>query len=146
MHDIRHRVGIKSPIDEAYQAVATREGLASWWTEDVRGESREGGKLEFHFGGPGAAAVMEVVELEPPTRVRWRCVEGPEEWQDTTVTFELKPGAEETILLFTHAGWREPVEFMHHCSSRWAYFLFGLRAASADGAATPWPNDRPIDS
>jgi hypothetical protein len=31
-------------------------------------------------------------------------------------------------LLFTHAEWREPDEFIHHCSTKWAYFLLGLKA------------------
>ncbi len=68
---------------------------------------------------------MEVVELLPLTRVRWRCVEGPDEWIGTTITFELKATGDETTLLFTHAGWREPVEFMQHCSTKWGYFLLG---------------------
>ena len=33
MADILHRVGIKSSSNEVYKALATREGLASWWTQ-----------------------------------------------------------------------------------------------------------------
>ena len=39
MADILHRVGIKSSSNEVYKAVATRDGLASWWTNDTQGES-----------------------------------------------------------------------------------------------------------
>lgn len=45
MPDIRHRVGIKAPINQVYDAVATREGVAGWWTRDVDGESRPGKTL-----------------------------------------------------------------------------------------------------
>ena len=31
------------------------------------------------------------------------------------------------MLLFTNADWREPVEFMHHCSTKWGYHLLGLK-------------------
>ncbi len=50
---------------------------------------------------------------------------GPSEWVDTEFTFELQQGGAdgETVLLFTNDGWREPVEFMHHCSTKWASFL-----------------------
>jgi uncharacterized protein YndB with AHSA1/START domain len=146
MSDIRHRVGIRAPISEVYSAVATREGVAEWWTSDVEGESRPGGKLAFRFGFPEPWVAMEVVELVAPTMVQWRCVEGPDEWMDTTITFELKAGEDDTALLFTHAGWREPVEFMHHCSTKWAYFLLGLKAGFEDGKASPWPNDMPVSS
>jgi len=146
MHEIRHRVGMKAPISEVFSAVATREGVAQWWTRDIEGESRPGGTLAFHFGFPEPWVTMLVVELVEPTLVRWLCVEGPDEWKGTTVTFELKAEGDETTLLFTHAGWREPVAFMHHCSTKWGYFLLGLKAEFGEGKATPWPNDEPISS
>ena len=72
---------------------------------------------------------MEVVELSQDDHVQWRCVEGPPEWVGTTVTVRPeKEGDGETVLLFTHADWQEPVEFMHHCSTKWATFLIGLRS------------------
>ena len=52
MPDIRHRVGITAPAGRVYQALATKEGLSGWWTRDVRGEDKMGGKLEFYFGDP----------------------------------------------------------------------------------------------
>ncbi len=48
MPNIVHRIGIESTSPEgAYNALATREGLASWWTETVLGESRVGGAPRF---------------------------------------------------------------------------------------------------
>jgi uncharacterized protein YndB with AHSA1/START domain len=141
MPDIRHRVGINAPITEVYEAVATRDGVARWWTRDVDGEARLGGKLAFGFGGPTPAAVMEVTELKAPNLVQWQCIEGPDDWKDTTITFELTAGDKETAVLFAHSDWREPAEFMHHCSTKWAYFLLGLKSGLEGGSATPWPDD-----
>ena len=45
MVDILHRVGIKASPDEVYKALATREGLAGWWTTDTQGDSTVGGVL-----------------------------------------------------------------------------------------------------
>jgi uncharacterized protein YndB with AHSA1/START domain len=144
MEAIRHRIGTESPIEDVYAAVATRDGLASWWTRHIEGDSRVGGQLAFWFGGEQPGAVMDVVELTTPNRVVWRCADGPAEWIGTTQTFDLSEHDGETVLLFTHAGWREPVPFMHHCSMRWAYFLIGLRAELEGGKATPWPDDDKI--
>jgi len=33
--DILHRVGIKAPLDKVYQALATPEGIAAWWTTET---------------------------------------------------------------------------------------------------------------
>ncbi len=138
MPDILHRVDIKAPAGDVLDAVATRDGLAQWWTPQVDGESEVGGDLRFHFGNPEPSAVMTVEEITD-RRVQWRCTQGPDEWKDTTVIFELKPGDDRTTLLFTHAGWREPVEFMHHCSTKWGYYLVGLKSGLETGDATPWP-------
>jgi len=145
MADIRHRVGIAVPPEEVYAALATVEGLSTWWTRDVDGDPSSGGKLSFRFGGPDTGAVMEVVAAEPERHVGWRCVAGPEEWLGTEITFDLTSSGAMTIILFTHAGWREAVELFHHCSTRWAYFLFSLKAQLEKGEGTPWPDDEKID-
>jgi uncharacterized protein YndB with AHSA1/START domain len=144
MADIRHRVGMAAPAEQVYGALATVEGLSRWWTRDTAGDPAVGGKLEFFFGQPEPAAVMEVAELVPGRRVAWRCVQGPDEWVDTTLTFDLSGSDGETVVLFSHADWREPVEFMHHCSTKWAYFLLGLKAGLEGGSATPYPEDMAI--
>ena len=86
MVDILHRVGIKSSLDDAYQALTTREGLAGWWTDDTRGMSKVGEVLKFHFNVDGREIGffdIKVLELRPGLRVLWQVVEGPEEWIGT---------------------------------------------------------------
>jgi len=146
MPDIRHRVGIAVPRHRVYEEVRSTGGLAEFWAEKVEGDPEVGGKLSFFFGSPDPSVVMEVSELTPDERVQWRCVDGPAEWVGTTVTFDLSDGKGETVLLFTHAGWREPVEFMHHCSTKWATFLIGLRSGLAGGAFAAAPNETMISS
>ena len=108
--------GIAAPQRRVYETLATKDSLRGFWTNQVDGDSEVGCKLSFFFGRPEPSAVMEVVELSPRDRVQWRCVEGPPEWVGTTVTFDLKEGDGETVLLFAHPNSREgPVEFMHHC-------------------------------
>ena len=145
MLDILHKVGIKSSsLDDAYQALTTREGLSAWWTNNTRGESKVGGVLQFRFGAGGID--MEVLELRPARRVRWQVVDGPAEWIGTTISFDLKQEADWTIILFKHHGWKEPVEFMHHCSTKWGVFLLSLKSLLETGKGAPAPNDIKLDS
>ena len=144
MADIRHRVGIGASPDTTYRALSTTEGLSGWWTRKVEGDPAVGGRLRFLFGDD--ATVMEVTELVPGQRVAWRCVEGPDEWVGTDLTFDLSTSGNETVVLFTQAGWREPVPFMHHCSTKWAVFLLGLKAGLEGGAAMPFPDDQAISN
>lgn len=144
MVDILHRVGIKASSDTVYKALATREGLAGWWTTDTQGESKVGGTIRFRFTADGrelGGFDMKVLELRPATRVLWQVVEGPAEWVGTKVGFELKQEGEYCIVLFRHEGWRDPVEFMHHCSTKWAIFLMSLKSLVETGKGQPSPDD-----
>ncbi|HXL64742.1 MAG TPA: SRPBCC domain-containing protein [Xanthobacteraceae bacterium] len=145
MPDILHKVGIKSTsLGDVYNALATVEGLSSWWTSDTRGESNVGGELQFRFGDGGFD--MRVLELEPGKRVLWQVVDGPEEWLGTKISFDLNQNGDWTVILFKHLGWKAPVEFMHHCSTKWAVFLLSLKSLRETGKGSPWPNEIKLDS
>ncbi len=150
MVDIIHRIGIKSPVAQVYDALTSLEGLASWWTEEVAGDPRVGGEIEFSFrrksGELLGRMVMEVQELGENKEVRWRCIEGPEEWIGTDITFQLSEQENQTILLFGHRNWREAVEFTYHCSMKWATFLLSLREYLERGRGKPSPHDLKIDN
>jgi uncharacterized protein YndB with AHSA1/START domain len=145
MAEIRHRVGIQARQEAVYRALATSEGLASWWTTAVEGQSEPGSELRFFFGDSKPGAVMRVVAQEPG-RVAWRCVQGPDEWLGTEVSFDLKASDGETVVLFGHNGWREPTEFLAHCSTKWGQFLLGLKAGLEGGKAVPYPDNPPASS
>ncbi|WP_435769875.1 SRPBCC family protein [Nocardioides sp. SYSU DS0651] len=140
MVDILHRVGVKDASPEkVYDALTTLEGLAGWWTEDTTGSADVGGTIAFRF--PPGGFDMEVVDQRPGEQVTWKVVEGPEEWVGTTVDWQLRQDDDMTIVLFKHEGWREPVEFMHHCSTKWATYLMSLKALVETGVGAPAPRD-----
>ncbi len=145
MADILHRVGIKSasPMD-AYRALTTLEGLRGWWTTHTQGDCRIGGVLQFRFEAGGFD--MKVLELHPAERVLWQVVDGPEEWIGTKVSWELRLDGGYTIVIFKHQGWKEPVEFMHHCSTKWGIFLMSLKALLETGKGASAPDDIKIDN
>ncbi|QLQ37288.1 SRPBCC family protein [Micromonospora robiginosa] len=140
MVDILHRIGVRTPEPTTvYDALTTVDGLAGWWTDDTKGSADVGGVLAFRF--PPGGFDMEVVELRPSERVVWRVVDGPPEWIDTTVEWNLRQDGDWTIVLFAHRGWREPVEFMHHCSTKWGSYLLSLKALAETGEGAPSPRD-----
>jgi uncharacterized protein YndB with AHSA1/START domain len=144
MVDILHRVGIKASQEDVYAAVATRDGLAGWWASNTQGDDKVGGVLQFRFDAGGFD--LEVLELDSAKHVLWQVVEGPQEWVGTTIDWELKPDGDYTVVLFRHLGWKEPVEFMHHCSTKWAVFLLSLKSLVETGRGAPDPHDVKIDN
>lgn len=148
--DILHRIGIKSSPEKVYRALTTREGLAAWWTNDTQGESSVGGTLNFRFHTPAGAEIggfdMKVLELQPAEHVLWQVIGGPGEWIGTRINWVLKQEGDHVIVLFRHLGWKEPVEFMHHCSTKWATFLMSLKSLLETGSGAPNPRDVKIDN
>ncbi|MFE7170774.1 SRPBCC domain-containing protein [Streptomyces sp. NPDC057616] len=144
MVDILHRIGVTSSPDDVYAALTTIEGLSDWWTQDTEGDTEVGGVIRFRFG-PGGFD-MKVLEGRPGEHVRWEVVDGPEEWIGTQVHFDLKQEDGYTIVLFRHEGWKEPVEFMYHCSTKWATFLMSLKRLIETGKGEPAPRDVQISN
>jgi uncharacterized protein YndB with AHSA1/START domain len=142
MPDILHRVGMQAAPAKVYEALATTDGLSRWWITGTTGDPRPGGVVRFRVEGGGFE--MKVTASEPGQLVAWECVGGPPEWIGTRLTFRLDARGADTYVLFSHAGWREPVEFMHHCSTKWAVFLLSLKGWTERGEGRPHPYDEKI--
>jgi uncharacterized protein YndB with AHSA1/START domain len=95
--DIRRTVRLNAPIDQAWKAVATSEGLAAWFMpndfQPIVGH-------RFHLNaGPFGMSPCEVTEINPSHRLSFR-------WgKDWVLTFELKEIANQTDLTLIHSGW-----------------------------------------
>lgn len=97
--DIRKTQVLNAPIAKVWKAVATADGIASWWMpsdfEPVVGH-------EFHLdAGPYGKSPCKVTEIDPPHKVAFR-------WdKDWTLTFELKELADgQTEFTLIHGGWK----------------------------------------
>jgi uncharacterized protein YndB with AHSA1/START domain len=139
MPDILHRVGMVGSPEAVWSAIASTEGLSHWWITGTAGDPQPGGVVKFSPDAGGFA--MRVLESKPGEVVRWECVSGPPEWLGTQLTFRLLPKGQETYVLFTHAGWKDPAEFMHHCSTKWAVYLMSLKNWVERGEGRPHPYD-----
>jgi hypothetical protein len=116
---------------------------------DTQGDSAVGGVLRFRFHSNGVEVGgfdMKVLALQPRAHVLWEATDGPAEWIGTRISWDLKQDGEHVIVLFKHQGWKEPVEFMHHCSTKWAVFLMSLKSLLETGKGAPSPDDVKIDN
>ncbi|MBL8523791.1 MAG: SRPBCC domain-containing protein [Betaproteobacteria bacterium] len=150
MSNILHKIGFKSSsTDKVYKALTTLDGLKGWWTINTQGQpDKFGGVIPFRFTlkDEEGGFDMKVRELKPGTRVLWEVIEGPPEWVGTTISWDLRQESDWAILMFKHADWKEEVEFMHHCSTKWATFLLSLKAYVETDSGSPNPNDFKLDA
>lgn len=144
MADIHHQVGIKASAEDVYELLTTDDGLSRWWTYDVTGAGDVGSVIAFRFNGGGPD--FEVTQLEPNERVVWKhSGTMPEAWMGTEISFFIRQEADQTFLRFTHSNWKEPSDFMGHCSTKWAVFLLSLKDVLETGRGRPFPDDIQID-
>ena len=135
MVDILHRVGVKSSPDDVFEALTTTEGLSGWWTTDTQGDGDVGRRAPVPLRRRRLR--HERRRARSGKRVLWEVVDGPEEWIGTHVSWDLRQEDDWTTVLFRHQGWKEPVEFMHHCSTKWAVFLMSLKSLLETGQGAP---------
>jgi uncharacterized protein YndB with AHSA1/START domain len=139
MVDILHKIEAKASQADTWKALATREGLAGWWTSDTRGDPNEGGILEFYFNQNHMD--MKVIEVDPGKHVVWQVVGGPDDWMGTKISFDLSRNGDLTKVLFKHQGWKQESEHMSHCSTKWATFMLSLKSLVETGKGAAFPND-----
>jgi uncharacterized protein YndB with AHSA1/START domain len=140
MADINHQIGIKAPPEKIFELLSTDSGLSQWWTNDVSGAGEVGSVIAFRFGGGGPD--FSVAELVPNRLVRWKHLGNmPDQWEGTEVLFEISENENQSLVRFTHANWKEPTDFLAHCSTKWAVFLLSLKDALELGKGRPYPDD-----
>lgn len=145
MDHFRRQLILSAPAADVYQALATQQGLRSWWTESCEADSRVGGHATFRFGQ--TYKVMRIDRLEAGREVRWHCIEShivapgvpKEEWLDTEIVFRLTPrGASQTLLDFEHVGLTPAVKCWEICNEGWSQFLASLQSLVESGEGTPF--------
>jgi uncharacterized protein YndB with AHSA1/START domain len=101
--DIRKTAVFNAPIQKVWEAVATSEGIASWFMPNDF-EPKVG--HEFTLQSPFGPSPCKVLELDPPNRLSFSW---DESWH---VSFELKELEGKTEFTLIHSGWGDPNEIM----------------------------------
>ena len=137
MEKIYHHFVVKAPVAKVFEAITSLEGLRNWWTNDTTGSSAKDGELRFGFGGE-MFNKMKVAGLEKNKSLQWKCIAGPEDWISATLTFELNEDKDKnTVVSFSHDGWKQMNEFYGSCNYHWGLFMKSLKSLCETGKGTP---------
>lgn len=139
MPDLKHVVTIGAAPEKVYALVGTQAGMRSWWTADTQMEAKRGGKAQFGFDKRAVIFRMTIEALEPARRVVMSCQGDPDEWNGTTLTWDLSQDADGTKMIFVHGGWRTLTEFCSSCNTMWGNLMFRLKdTAEGNGRGPQW--------
>jgi hypothetical protein len=135
-----HAVDVESDPAAIRGAIATKDGLAAFWTADVEAEPKVGSVAVFRF--PAAPVPLEMrVEAIDSDRVVWRCEGDFPHWEGTTVTWELRPGSPGTgtEVLFRHQGWGDDYPEIEFARVNWVWGQVVARLKSYCESGRPQP-------
>jgi uncharacterized protein YndB with AHSA1/START domain len=137
MFEILHILTIRAEPSTVYSAITEENGIALWWTDQVKARPEENTIAEFSFGEKYHNK-MRVSKLEKNRVVEWLVLEGHEEWLETKISFNLEMSGDNTIVRFNHCNWRRKTDFFAHCNYNWAWYLNSLRLYCETGEGLPY--------
>lgn len=95
MISIHHQIAIIAPIDKVYAALASADGISTWWDKQTPVQTDHGLVLEHNPGTRHGVVKLKVLDLIPNKRVEWECIsnhplESPASaWMGTHFVFEF---------------------------------------------------------
>jgi len=115
--------------NEVYKAI---NNVAAWWTGEpgVEGSTVKIGDeftyqyKEIHY------SKQRIIELIPAERIAWLVTDSNlsfisdrDEWNGTTIIFEIAKQGKKTEVRFTHAGLIKELECYSDCSNAWTSYI-----------------------
>lgn len=137
MAEIVFLVDIDASVEVVRDALATREGLVSWWTTDTEGSAEAGTSLSLGFPDAPARFTLQVDRVGDEG-VQWTSVgDFPPHWKDTEISFGVmgNPDASGCRVFFEHKGFAAPDPMMGHTAYTWANLMSSLKAYCEGGQA-----------
>lgn len=135
--DIVHAIEIHGEPKTVYDTIATRSGLAAFWTPDVQGDEAQGGELTFGFSEAPVRLPIRVARLDPPAEITWDCPGGFPFWEGTKVSWSLQPSEHGTKVVFRHTDFSEDQSEYDFgsISLTWALIVARLKEVVESGGA-----------
>jgi uncharacterized protein YndB with AHSA1/START domain len=132
MADIAMQLHIDADADTVYQAVATSEGIRSWFTTTADAGEGVGAVHELGFPGVPEPWRLRVTEAVAGERLVLAGENGP--WTGTEQTYEVTPETEGGVTLrFTHTGFPAVDDAYRNFTYGWATKFVQLKAYTETG-------------
>lgn len=141
MKDSRHFIGAKTTKEEMYKAISEPQGLEKWWATSAMGDPEIGKTIALHFKNLTTLKFKYTV-LVPHEKLELTCFEGPAQWRDAVLTFELEERKEQVFLTHTHSNIpSNDIASLTYFNTKWTIYLLSLKDFLETGKGTPYPTE-----
>ena len=112
---------------EAFNAI---NNVYGWWTENMEGSSQQlNDEFTVTFGDVHVST-QKITELTPGKKVVWlitksrlNFITNKQEWNGTTISFDISAKDSKTEIRFTHHGLVPQIECFNACSNAWGEYI-----------------------
>ncbi len=135
--DIVLAIEVHAEPKAVFDTVASRSGLAAFWTPDVEGDASVGRELTFGFTKAPARLPMRVTRLDTARSIDWECPGGWPFWEGTKVSWSFDPSEQGTKVVFRHLGYSDeaPEYDFGSIALVWALIVARLKDVVESGGA-----------
>jgi uncharacterized protein YndB with AHSA1/START domain len=134
MATIHHHLLINAPVSRVYRAIATADGISTWWDKQTPRQTERGLVLQHNPGPEHGVVQLRVVELIPNKRVEWECISThvasspASAWTGTHFIFNLAEQSDRaTAVDFEQTNYDERNKFFEANKNAWWEVLQNLR-------------------
>jgi hypothetical protein len=113
----------------AQQAAEAISRVASWWTENITGNSKNQGDV-FEVRFSDTFSRFKIIENTPAKKIRWfvldcnlHWLKDKKEWKDTEVVWEISSVGDSTRINMTHVGLVPGIECFEDCNKGWNHYV-----------------------
>jgi len=140
---IHHVVDIDAPAATVWSSLTVQERMAAWWSTTVDApDALLGTVVRWTFAGD-FNPVMEIVDLDEPWLLVWRCVDGHDPWQDSIFRFEMAAldDGRSRVRFWQEYAVELADDYYGTYNFNWGYYLESLRLLCATGSGTPFRSE-----
>ena len=130
---VKAEIDLAAPPERVFRSLTDGNELAAWWGSDGMYRTTEwvidlrpGGKwstLAVGVDGSKSTVGGEYLEVDPPRRLVYTWRPSWDDFQETTVRYDLVPTATGTRLLVTHSGFGEHAVRAEGTGDGWKHVL-----------------------
>jgi len=131
-YNIYHNFFIKASTNKVFEAFSSPDHLINWWPLKCSGEPTLGATYNFNFTDE-YNWYGEVSKLEVGRSFYIKMTDSDKDWNPTTFGFEIEAGVVQTIVRFSHTGWKTCNDEFKNSSFCWALLLQGLKEYVEEG-------------
>jgi len=99
--DVLLAIEIEAGPKVVYDTIASPEGLAAFWTPDVRSEGADGADLSLGFEA-APTRLLAAVEAHAPSSISFAFGGDWPAWGGSTASWSLEPSGQATKVVFRH--------------------------------------------